>query len=82
MTRAVKTEVPAHEGASDGVVGLVNEADHLEKILMAVKRVERMEEALEDGTVQRVSREPDRRSAPSFTNPELRIGRTFKFKMV
>jgi hypothetical protein len=72
MTRAVKTEVLAHEGARDGLVGLVNEADHLEKILIAVKRVERVEEVLEEGTVQRVSREPDRQSAPSFTNPEVK----------
>ena len=36
MTRAVKTEVLAHEGARNGTVGLVNEADHLEKILMAI----------------------------------------------
>lgn len=39
MTRAFETEVFAHKGARNGIVSLVEEANHVEKILFEIEEI-------------------------------------------
>lgn len=80
MTRTFKTEVLAHDGARNGVVGLVNETDHFWKNSVRDQEgVEEMDESSRKGLAKSV-KGAGRRSAPSFTEPRVKEEGVFKLE--